>query len=310
MVAANNTRTVLVIDDESRKVFCGGCTNRVKRLKQFVKDIDVHIPQVRIEARIVIADKHFEEALGMRFSGIYDRKDEIKHGFDFTRVGSSRHDDEQKNTRPPWHLNPLPFSGEKQSTARIPLFFGGPNLDTRRLNALLIAAEHKNKLRTILKPTILTNDKEMAEILEGEVVPIETVTEESIEGRLRNVRTAHYKDVGVQLRVRPLVSPDRTAVTLDLFVENSMVDEPSAGTSSHGGPVYPTIITSRSKTRVKLASGQTTMIGGLIKNRKNSRLSGIPFLSRIPLIGWLFKGKRKEFKDSQLLVFVTPTIVE
>ena len=150
------------------------------------------------------------------------------------------------------------------------------------------------------------------------MIPIETIVEESVEGRLRNVRTASYKDVGIQMRVRPQVTPDHRGVHLDIFVENSVVDDTATvmgrSDSKHGSkstaPLYPTIITSRTRSRVLVANNETTMISGLIKNRKRKERTRLPILGSIPVLKWLFGGYRRIENDLQLIIFITPRIVD
>ena len=302
-----------MIDDASRKVLCAGPARTVSIFKTFLKEIDVKVAQVHIEARIVVANKHFEESFGMRWSGIYNRQASLHKGFNFVGIGLPENTPAQPGAiaqAMDWAFNVFPTAWEKARNLHLPIVFGGNDLNTQRLTFLLNAAEHCHEIKTILRPSILTNDREDAEILEGEVIPIESVVEESVEGRLRNIHTATYKDVGIQLRVKPNVSPDKKTVTLDLFVENSMVEEKGTATSkSAGHPSYPTIITTRSKTRIMLKSGQSTMISGLIKNRNNKEFSALPLLSRIPILGWLFKGRHTTTQDLQLLVFITPTVL-
>jgi type IV pilus assembly protein PilQ len=308
-------RSFLIINDETRKVFFRGRKKQVKLFRHFLRELDAKVPQIRIEARVVIADKNFEDSFGLQWSGIYNRKESVKKGFQFVSAGGNINDI-QNDPKPlsnlmDWALNFFPSTWEKSRNCHLPIVFGGKDLNTRRLNLVLNAAESRNEIKTILKPAIMVSDRETAEILEGEVIPIETIVEESVEGRLRNVRTAQYKDVGIQFRVRPAVCPNRKSVLLDLFVENSMVDERNLNSTNHSNasPLYPTIITTRSKTRVMLANRQTTMISGLIRNRKKNEHSALPLLGRIPLIGWLFKGYRKVVSDLQLLIFITPTII-
>jgi len=70
-----------------------------------------------------------------------------------------------------------------------------------------------------------------------------------------------------------------------------------------------TVQTARSKNKVLLKSGQTTLIGGLITKGEEDVRTGIPLIQEIPILGWLFKGKRKKKIDKQLLIFITPTLI-
>lgn len=300
----------MLFDEESQKVFCRGRKSHVQQFKRFLQEIDFDLPRIKIEARFVCAEKGFEENVGFQWSGIYNRRASIARGFDF--VGAGRPLSAIGNMPKPqtqeslvdWALNFLPTPDKISRSVRLPFVFGGNDLNTKRLNLILNAAEDRHEIKTILKPTVLTNDGEAAEILVGENVPIETIVEESVEGRLRNVKTASYKDIGIQLKVKPSVAPDKRSIILDVFIENSQQTD-SVSTDQ---ATYPVIRTTRSHTKVRLRNGQTTMISGLIKDIREKYVSRAPLLSYIPIIGYFFRGSRKKVKDMQLLIFITPTI--
>ena len=164
---------------------------------------------------------------------------------------------------------------------------------------------------------LVLND-ETAEILVGEEMPHEVRVDEAIEGKLTNVTSVNYKDIGMRVRVKPTVLSENNSIYLDIFIENSVVATPNiirtaTGNDNGNNQVISsfnyTIKTSRSKNCVLLHSGQTTMIGGLITNVKVSDNTGIPFLKDIPLLGWLFKSSHKIDKAEQLMIFITPTLV-
>lgn len=301
----------MMFDEKSKNVFCRGRSSQVKQFKKFLKAIDTKSHQIKIEARFVCAEKGYEENIGFQWSGIYNRRASIKRGFNFVGVGKPLADINNNPQQQPasslvdWALNFLPTPDKAAKTIRLPFVFGGNDLNTKRLNLVLNAAEDRNEIKTILKPTVLTNDGEDAEILVGENVPIETIVEESVEGRLRNVTTATYKDIGIQLKVRPIVVAEGRAITLDIFIENSQQSD----VLQTGNNTYPIIRTTRSSTRVSLRSGQTTMISGLMKDIKEKYRSKTPYLSSIPFLGWFFQGARRKKQDMQLLIFITPTIV-
>jgi type II secretory pathway component GspD/PulD (secretin) len=295
----------LHIDEVSKKIFYRAKRSYVYDFEKFLNEIDLPIPQVIIEARLVITHKNFEESFGAQWSSLYNRRASIKHGIEF--IGSGPLTDINNNPQPQqlaslmdWALNFFPDSALCGRTIKVPLVFGGNDLTTKRLNLVLNAAESRDELKTILKPRIITNHGEEAEILVGQNVPIETVVKETIEGSLRDIDTASYRDVGVKLRVKPFVLSDHASIFMDIYIENSkQVPEGK----------FPLINTTRSKNRVILKNGQTTMISGLIEDSSKDASTHMPFISKIPLLGWFFKGHRKSVSDSQMLIFITPTLL-
>lgn len=314
MVAKDISKlSYLAFDDTTKKIFFKGKKDIVKNFEATLTEIDIIIPQVRIDVRVIIAEKDFEEALGFDFSGIYDRKASVKH-FDFIGVGPNTNTTDARGNPlfsdlVTWSLNFIPSF---RPNIKIPFVFGGKDLDTKRLNITLNAAEQKSEIKTILKPSLLVNNEEIAEILVGEEMPQSTRLDETVEGQLTNITTINYKDVGMKIRVKPTVTPSLESIILEMYVENSHVKHPHIdrieGNKTTSTFNY-TIETSRSKNKVSLKSGQTTLISGLMLNYKENEQQGIPVLQDIPILGWFFRGSKTVVKDKQLLIFITPTLI-
>jgi type IV pilus assembly protein PilQ len=306
--------TFLVFDDGSKKIFFRCRKQLVESFKTLLAEIDAPVAQIRLEARVVLANKNFEESLGFQWVGVYDRSASIKH-FDFASLGSKAAQNTTLGAISDWSLNMIPTKAPYDAQAKgmgiIPFVFGNKSLDTKRLNLILNAAESKSEIKTILKPTLLVNSEEWAEVLVGEALPVQTRIDESIGANIANVSTTQYKDIGMKLKVRPIVSPGNEKIFLDIFVENSYVGESkitNVAPASSGVFNY-TIETSRSKSKVLLNSGQTTLISGLISNYQKNVKTGLPFLKDFPGIGWLFRGSQKVVEDKELLIFITPVVV-
>jgi type IV pilus assembly protein PilQ len=309
--AANNAQLYLVFDEQQRKVFFRGYKEHVAQFKEFLAEIDTQVPQIKIEARFVCAEKGFEDSLGVQASGVYNKRATSGKGFDLVGVGKPLSDirnnpkEQPKESLIDWALNFVPTPEKAVKGLQLPFVFGGNDLNTKRLNLVLNAAESKNEIQTILRPTVLTNSGSTAKMLVGEAVPIETIVEESVEGRLRNVKTANYKDIGIQLKVSPIVAADKKSVFLNVFIENSQQSDVISSKDSS----YPVVRTTRAQTCVRLESGQTAMISGLTKDVKEIYKKRAPGFDELPLLGWMFRGKRSVKQDLQLLIFITPTVV-
>ncbi len=275
--------------------------------KKILQAIDKMIPQVEIEARVVLASKEFENTFGFNWFGFYNRRSSLGNGWywhGFANVNQASGGEVSDSNLSQWALNFLPSSWLGKGSLNLPFLFGSKLLDSRRLNLGLILAEARKEAKTVLKPSILVNSGETAEILVGKEVPIKTIITDHSDAQFRNLTTINYKELGIKLRVKPIVLREKDLVFLDIFVEDSHVD----GTSFD----YATsqIITTRSHNRVLLKNGQTTMIGGLINSAKTKEGRGIPFLHRIPILGFLFGAKQTVSEDSQFLIFITPKIVD
>jgi len=315
----------MVLDDVNHKIFCKAHKEQIEDFKHYMQEMDINIPQIKIDARVIIANKDFEEAIGFNWSGVYNRRQSIKH-VDFAGLGpySKTTGNPSDQTMSPfgdiagWALNLVPSLASStaltQSLFKIPFVFGNKDMNTKRLNIELNAAEYRNEVKTIMKPSMLICNEETAEIISGETFPNEVRLNESVDQKVTNVTTVSYKDIGMKIRVKPIVSADHNAIMLDIFVENSVLASPTFDLKKTDGNLVTsfnyTIRTSRSLSHVLLRSGQTTMISGLITSSKTTVKTGLPFLQDIPVLGYLFQGNRKEMTDMQLLIFITPTLVE
>lgn len=313
----DKSKNYLVLEDNTHKILFKGRTDQVTTFKKFLKEIDVEIPQVKIDIRVILASKDFEDSIGFDWSGYYDRRHEVKRT-DFVGMGAN----EVPNPSNPfqnainWSMNFVPgLSYFKGSDARIrlPFLFGNKNFDWNRWNIIINAAENKGEVKTVIKPTLLVNNDEWAEILVGQEMPHETKIAETVEGQPSNISTTQYKDIGIKIKIKSLVVPSNDAVFMDIFVENSHLrkskfDFKTLPSQEKEGFNYM-IETSRSKNRVMLKSGHTTLISGLISNSEEKVKTGVPFLQDLPGLGWLFQGNTKASFDKQLLIFITPTVV-
>ncbi len=262
------------VDKESKKVFLRCWKSQADEMAEFINAIDCPIPQVRIDAVVATVDNTVEHQLGFNWSA---------QGGD----GSG-----------------FRFQGHNHNTAvTAPLLLSGPHLSMHSLMVELRAAQAASKAKILLNPSVLTNNGEIAEIIIGSSVPIKTMTEEMAHGKLRNVQTVNYQEVGTILNVKPYISPDRSRVQLDILVENSSVVEHELKDNA------PTIKKIRTKNKVTLKSGQTTTIGGLMLNKDEKGSNEIPILARIPIFGAFFRSREMKKSESQLLIFITPTIV-
>jgi len=262
-------------DDATRSLLLQGTSDQIRHFEAFVRALDKPQRQVAIHARLVLASKDFEQSFGTDWLlAMQGQGDMQLHGS---------------------------LTGGASKTLEVPIVLGGGDDASKRLELLLNAAEHANKVRTLLKPSLVTGDRQQAELLEGRSVPIESLIEESVEGKTRSTRSAVYKDVGIKLRVKPDISCDGTRVRLTVHVENSHLE------ATH--EKYPTIITTRAHTTLEVRSGQTAMLGGLLKQKEQEKQKQVPFLGSLPLIGHLFSGKRSFDEKTQLLIFLRPSVV-
>lgn len=275
-------------DDEARSVFVQGTAPQVALFRQMVAALEVPRPQVEIAARVVIARADFVTKLGLNAQLLY-RGGKLP----FASIGGAA-----SATLPSLLKTTAPVG----QGLELPLLFSGPG-SMNVLNIVLNAAENRNLVKTLLAPHITSCSGRQALLHEGYSVPIESLTEDAVEGRTRTVRSAQYKDVGVKVQIKPFVLPDSKRVKIEVLVENSHL---SAATTTSA---YPSITTSKIHNTVVLDDGQTILLGGLTQTGASKEKTGVPFLSRLPLIGWLFRGRVQSKEERRLYVFLHARLV-
>jgi len=169
------------------------------------------------------------------------------------------------------------------------------------------ALAQQGKAHILSRPSILARDGQPATILVGAEVPL--VTGVTFEGANNNipVSSVQYTPVGIQLTVTPYISP-QDYVEMIVTPQDSQID-PTLTEPIGDGVSAPVIDTRSADTVVVTPDAQTVVIGGLIKNDRESATSKIPVLGSIPVIGALFRSKSSSDNKTELMIFMTPHIV-
>jgi general secretion pathway protein D len=185
-------------------------------------------------------------------------------------------------------------------------------------NATLQAIAAAGKVQVLSRPSILARDGQMAEIVVGQSIYLPSgVSFSAVGGTANTIPTINgsYQNVGIQLNVTPFIGANNL-VQMILQPQITSIDASTPGQVISGGSlissaVYAPNINKRSaNTVVVTPDGQPVVIGGLISNEKSVNDSKIPFLGDIPLLGQLFRFSAKSNQKSELLIFLTPHIVQ
>lgn len=271
------TNTLVITDVEEN----------VREIAAMAKKLDLPTGQVKIDARIVEAGRDFSQELGIKWGGTAqfhagstsDRKGDITLG------GSALGDVVDLPVTNPAGL----FSfGWLSSTAAL-----------RKLDIELSALEETGDVRIVSKPSVLVVQNQVAEIFVGEKVPVA----EGYDAETAQV-SVRLEDVGIKLNITPQITRDGSIFML-VDVEKSEI---SGETVIQGQP-YDTIGTKRASTQVLVKNGDTVIIGGLLSTRKEANRERVPFLSRVPIVGMLFKSKEDISEYRELMIFITPQVV-
>ena len=171
------------------------------------------------------------------------------------------------------------------------------------VRSLLTALAVESKAKVLASPHILVSDNRDARIQVGQQVPLIT-SENYSTSSVTNQRTYQYKDIGIILKVKPRIN-EGGLVSLEMSQEISTSEKITLS-----GSDQLLINKTEAATNLVVQDGQTIVIGGLIREDTTKSSSGIPFLSRIPLIGWLFGGMVDDKTRQELIILLTPRVIK
>jgi type II secretory pathway component GspD/PulD (secretin) len=180
-------------------------------------------------------------------------------------------------------------------------------VDKDKFRVVLNNLASVSRAEVLANPHLLTANNKEAKIQIGSEVPIVTNEQSSLtsvtSGQSGVFRTLQQKDIGIIMGIKPHVNEKRL-VTLEIEVENIALDSAAFGNTDS-----PSFLKTTAKTSVVVEDGQTLLIGGLIRTDKSKGYSGIPFLSQIPLIGYLFRNTAESLEKNELVILITPHVI-
>ncbi|MBM3989383.1 MAG: hypothetical protein FJ298_00085 [Planctomycetes bacterium] len=193
------------------------------------------------------------------------------------------------------------LTGSRVSAATT-MFFGLPSSD---FEAYLQALSENRYVRLLAEPNLVAVSGEQATFLVGGEFPVPVVQNSQVGGG--NYATITYKDFGVRLNFRPQVLGGGR-IRLEVSPEVSELSE--VGAVRQNGFTIPGVVTRRSSTTVELGSGQSFAMAGLLRSKEQARVSRVPVLGDLPMVGALFRSVRFEQDQTELVVMVTAALVD
>ena len=251
--------------------------------EQLVDYLDTQTPQVLIEARIVEATSTAALGLGIQWGSTHTYTDANGH---------------PTNAIFPYNLGVganVAVPGPADPTGTLGFTFGSVGM-INDLNLTLNVMESDGKIKIVSSPKVATLDNKEAMIQQGTSIPITT------RGTGGDV-TTKYVDASLILKTTPHITADGS-ILLNIEINKS---EPDWSNSNYLGE--PSIIKKEAKTEILIKSGDTVVIGGVYTNLTSKTKRGVPLLSKIPVLGWLFKSEESRVERSELLIFLTPRIM-
>lgn len=291
------------VEGRSNTLIITDVRENLDAVRQLIAFLDQPEPQVEIESRIVVASRNFSRDLGVQLSAVLVDTNRGAGGIFSTLPGNN---DATTGGGAPTTRNPgagFEFpepSGTLGAAANTVFGLTTGVIGTARINVLLTAGENKGQAKTIATPRVTTLNNRSATIESGSQIPITTVQPGAAAGGAIVV-TTEYINVPLRLAVTPQIS-DAGMVLLNVVAENN-----SIGNFAGGGT--PPISTQRMQTEVMVPDGGTTIVGGALLDVETENQNRTPGLSRIPIIGNLFKRKAVSRGTDEIIFFITPRIM-
>lgn len=277
-------RGSFVVDERTNTLIIKDTQESVNNIKRLIVQIDKPIRQVQIEARIVEASDTFTRDLGVRWGGQVSGKG----GRVTNQISNS-------STAPGGFLVDLPAATAATSGGTLGVAIGAIN-NAFNLNLELSAAEADGAAKIVSNPRVVTQSGKEARIEQGTKYPATFIVNGS------TTQNIPETEATLKLTVTPDVLPNDT-VDLNVLVTKNAPN----GTLVNNVPV---IDTKEVESNFLVKNGETIVIGGIYTRNTTRSTNGVPGFSKIPLLGWLFKKQNNVDDKTELLIFITPTIVE
>ena len=264
--------------------------NNISKVRRALKKLDVAVRQVMIEARIVTINSSYTKNLGVKWGAGYINSNSSRNLVVGGGVGDVAQAGGGGALAVPTSLN-VDLGAAAANAGKIAIGIGD---NTSLLQLELSALENDGLGEIVSQPKIITADGQQARIQSGEEIPFQTVQDGEV--------SVEFKEIVLALDVTPQITPDNRLI-LDL-----KVTQDTRGETLANGEVG--INTNELETQVLVDNGETVVLGGVFSKDVSTSISKVPLLGDIPFLGALFRTKNTNDSKNELLIFITPRIVE
>lgn len=301
-------RGTISVDERTSVLIVRDVAGNLNQIEELVRTLDTQTPQVLIEARIVEATSRYLRDVGIQWGGdaSFSPATGNPTGLAFPSsvgvVGGASDSGtptaglspfQNQVTNPNFAVN-LPATVGTGQGGAIGLSLGSIN-NAVNLAVRLSAAEASGMLRIVSSPRILTLDNRDARISQGTLIPFSQISAQGVQ--------TVFQEAKLQLLVKPHVTAEGS-VAMHVRINR---DEPDFNQTSARGD--PTILKREAETDLLILDGHTAVIGGIFTRNTGRNLDQVPLLGDIPILGVLFQRRRATDQRSELVIFITPRIV-
>ncbi|VVQ07276.1 Type IV pilus biogenesis and competence protein PilQ [Pseudomonas fluorescens] len=285
--AETDERGSITVDERTNNIIAYQTQDRLDELRRIVAQLDIPVRQVMIEARIVEANVDYDKSLGVRWGGSVQNKG------NWNTSGVSTGSSTTIGTPGSTSTNsPFVDLGTAGNTSGLGIAFITDNV---LLDLELTAMEKTGNGEIVSQPKVVTSDKETAKILKGTEIPYQ-------EASSSGATSVSFKEASLSLEVTPQITPDNRII-MEVKVTK---DEPDYLNKVQD---VPPIKKNEVNAKVLVNDGETIVIGGVFSNTQSKVVDKVPFLGDVPYLGRLFRRDVVSEKKSELLVFLTPRIM-
>ncbi|MCB9477295.1 MAG: type IV pilus secretin PilQ [Deltaproteobacteria bacterium] len=313
-----SSRGVVSVDERTNVIIIRDVAKNLQEAKKLIINLDTQTPQVLIRARIVEATTDFTRELGVKWGGVYvaDAAHGNATGLTFPNsvrvtganaTGESTDANQTQNIGSTSQGSQIPSIPNANYVVNLPAPIGpgagggvgitlGSINDVVTLDLQLSAMENRGEGRVISQPEIMTLDNKEASITQGTSIPFQI--------RQQGETSLSFIEANLNLTVTPHVTNDKSIVMVIKIAKNA----PNTAIPTSTGD--PAIDKKEAETETLVRNGETTVIGGIFTSEETRSELAVPWLSRIPILGYFFRDRKHVSGRSELLIFITPRIVQ
>jgi type IV pilus assembly protein PilQ len=303
--SANPNKSILskrgsaVWDPRTNTLFIQDTAKKLEEIQAIINKTDVPVRQVMIESRLVLADDKFSKQLGARFgvqSATTPGNNALSIGGSLNNTSAATGASTSGSAANTGGLNSnLPTTIAGAGTIAFSLFRLPAGL---LLNLELSALETDKRGKIVSSPRVTTANQQKAKIATGTEIPY-------LEASSSGAATVVFKEAVLSLEVTPQITPD-DKIIMDLDIKKDKVGQ----IFRVGSAEVPAIDTQNVQTQVLVANGETAVLGGIYEQTERNDVDKVPFFGDIPIIGNAFKRRTKQDDRTELLIFITPKIMD
>ncbi|HTN52057.1 MAG TPA: type IV pilus secretin PilQ, partial [Anaeromyxobacter sp.] len=293
-------RGAVSTDERTNVLIVKDVQEALVRAVGLVRNLDTEIPQVLIESRIVEASSNFGKAIGVQWGGnaafaqTYGNPTGAVFPHNVLATGAAGQTPSDGTAGTPNYVVNLPAAIGQGAGGGIGMVFGSAN-GAFNLNLRLTALENTGVVKTISAPKVSTIDNKEATIGQGVSIPFSQVSASGV--------NTVFIEAKLELKVTPHVSADGS-ILLKIRATNNAPNPQLTGANGQ-----PSISKREAETEVLVKDGETTVIGGIYTRQVSNRVSSVPFFGSIPILGFFFRTNVDEDDHTELLIFITPRIL-